>query len=65
MTDKFDGCYNCDKRTGRTCPKYPKGIVHDHACEDHGLMTSFQYGREAEKAYLESLKERRREVIEG
>jgi hypothetical protein len=56
MADKFDGCYNCAKRTGRTCPKYPKGIKGNGPCEAHELMTSFQYGREAEKAYKESLK---------
>jgi hypothetical protein len=54
--DKYDGCYNCDKRTGRACPRCPKGIKGDEACEQHGLMTPFQYGREAEKAFSESLR---------
>jgi len=56
MTDRFDGCYNCAKRIDRVCPRYPKGIKGDEPCELHELMTAFQYGREAEKAYQESLR---------
>ena len=62
MTDRFDGCYNCAKRKGVEClkdPANPVRIVGDGPCEDHELMTSFQYARACEEAYREHEKAKR------
>ena len=53
QSDRYDGCYNCGRRLGTKCPEQPKGIVGDGPCKGHVLMTSFQYSKSAQEAYLE------------
>lgn len=56
MTDRYDGCYNCKKRTGRICPKYPKGIQGLGPCEDHELASPRDAAKEIERVQSESAK---------
>lgn len=53
MADRYDGCYNCGKRTGRTCPKYPKGIQGLGPCEEHHLATPREVTREIDRVNIE------------
>jgi len=53
MTDRYDGCYNCKKRTGTTCPKYPKGIKGLGPCDDHVLASPRDAIKEIDRVNIE------------